>query len=273
MLVTDLDGTLLDPGGRLRGEERDTLRELAQSDVLRVVATGRNLHSARGVMPADFPVDYLVFASGAGIMDWRTQRLLAAFSLAAADVVRACDCLMTMELDFMLHHAVPENHRFHWFSHGRPNADFERRRARYHEFAEAWVPGCENDREVSQLLAIESPERDAAAVHARVAGCLSDLNVVRTTSPLDGCSTWIEIFPRTVSKSAGAAWIAARHGLAAGDVLAVGNDWNDCDLLEWAGRSFVVDNAADGLRERHATVAANDAGGVSEAVRSWLTAR
>ena len=124
----------------------------------------------------------------------------------------------------------------------------------------------------SQLVAIESREVDAAAVHAEVAAVLDGLNVVRTTSPLDHRSTWIEIFPGGVSKSAGAAWLAARHALDAGDVVAVGNDWNDCDLLAWAGCSFVVGNAVAELRARHATVAANDAGGVSEAVRCWLAA-
>ena len=155
MLVTDLDGTLLDSSGCLRAEEHGTLLELAARGVLRVVATGRNLHSARHVMTPDFPVDYLVFASGAGIMDWREQRLLAASSLAAEEVQRARDCLMDLELDFMLHHAVPDNHRFHWFSHGRPNADFDRRRARYSDFAEAWTPGCEDGRVVSLLAEVD----------------------------------------------------------------------------------------------------------------------
>ncbi|MCA8967109.1 MAG: HAD family phosphatase [Planctomycetes bacterium] len=270
MFVTDLDGTLLDPHGRLREEERATLETLARLGVPRVVATGRNLHSARRVMTPEFPVDYLVFASGAGIMDWRTQRLLATFELETAAVERACACLMERRLDFMLHAAVPDNHHFHWFSHGRPNADFERRRERYRDYAQPWQAGCERTVAASQFVAIEPPEADAAALHADIAACLSGLNVVRTTSPLDHRSTWIEIFPGSVSKSAGSAWLAARHGCDVADVLAVGNDWNDVDLLEWAGESRVVGNAVADLRARHATVAANDAGGVSEAVRGWL---
>lgn len=270
MMVTDLDGTLLDSHGRLRDDERATLEALGEAGVVRAVATGRNLHSARRAMDRDFPVDYLVFASGAGIMDWREQRLLASFSMDSADVGRALECLRALELDFMLHHAVPENHVFHWFSHGRDNADFVRRRERYLEHALPWKHGCEHDIEVSQLLAIDSGETGGAAVHGLVAARLAGLNVVRTTSPLDHRSTWVEIFPGGVSKSAGAAWLAARYALAADDVVAVGNDWNDCDLLDWAGWSFVVGNAAPELRARHRTVAANDAGGVSEAVRCWL---
>ena len=273
MLVTDLDGTLLDSQGRLPRSERRTLEALGETGVVRAVATGRNLHSARRVMAPDFPVDYLVFASGAGIMDWRAQRLLAGFHMRTEHVAAALHCLRALQLDFMLHHAVPDNHHFHWFSHGRENPDFVRRRSRYADFGLPWESGCERGRQVSQLLAIESREEvNAAELHARVAAGLAALNVVRTTSPLDGRSTWIEIFPPDVSKSAAAAWLAARHALDAGDVVAVGNDWNDCDLLEWAGSSYVVGNAVAELRARHACVAANDAGGVSEAVRSWLSA-
>ena len=71
----------------------------------------------------------------------------------------------------------------------------------------------------------------------QVASLLPDLTVIRTTSPLDHRSTWIEVFPREVSKSQAAAWLAARHGIRRGDVCAVGNDYNDRDLLEPRGRT------------------------------------
>ena len=52
-------------------------------------------------------------------------------------------------------------------------------------------------------------------------------------------------------------------------VLAVGNDYNDLDLLEWAGTAFLVDNAPDMLKNRCVSVASNDQGGVSEAIHLW----
>ena len=103
----------------------------------------------------------------------------------------------------------------------------------------------------------------------QVASLLPDLTVIRTTSPLDHRSTWIEVFPREVSKSQAAAWLAARHGIRRGDVCAVGNDYNDRDLLEWAGSSYVVANAAPELRTRHDVVAAGGHCGVAEAIRRW----
>jgi hydroxymethylpyrimidine pyrophosphatase-like HAD family hydrolase len=99
---------------------------------------------------------------------------------------------------------------------------------------------------------------------------MPDFNIIQTTSPLDGCSTWIEIFPATVSKSLASAWLAAAFGLDADQTLSVGNDYNDVDLLEWAASSFVVSNAPPDLTGRFQTVASNDDCGVAEAISKWL---
>ena len=56
LVVTDLDGTLLDSASRLGGANRRSLEGLARNGTVRAVATGRSLYSARTVMPADFPV-------------------------------------------------------------------------------------------------------------------------------------------------------------------------------------------------------------------------
>jgi hydroxymethylpyrimidine pyrophosphatase-like HAD family hydrolase len=52
--------------------------------------------------------------------------------------------------------------------------------------------------------------------------------------------------------------------------MAVGNDYNDLELLDWAEHAFVVGNAPAELRARYATVASNDDAGFSEAVRIAL---
>lgn len=78
---------------------------------------------------------------------------------------------------------------------------------------------------------------------------LTGFSVILATSPLDHESAWVEVFPRGVCKSRSAQWLASRLGIEQKDVAAVGNDYNDQDLLEWAGQAFVVENAP-GYEER-----------------------
>ena len=99
---------------------------------------------------------------------------------------------------------------------------------------------------------------------------LTGLTVIRTTSPLDGRSTWIEIFPASVSKSRTTGWLADRLGIPPARTASVGNDYNDLDLLDWSATCFVTANAPPDLRQRYPVVATNDDCGMSQAAGLWL---
>lgn len=268
MVVTDLDGTLLDSNGILRDADRDTLTRLGSAGVLRVVATGRSLYSARNVVDDAFPIDILAFSSGAGIMDWRTQTLVHAQHMASDIAIQVAHHLIEGEMDFMLHHEVPETHAFHYFRSSPVNHDFDRRCERYRDFAHPWNAEEALAREVSQFLVIEPPGREHR--HAALSRGLANVNVIRTTSPLDGSSMWVEIFPSSVCKAAAAEWIAQRFAIDPVRSLGIGNDYNDIDLLDWTAHSYLVGNAAADLQQTHRVVASNDEAGFSEAVQCWM---
>lgn len=270
IVVSDLDGTLLDSERRLRPAERATLEALGAAGVLRVVATGRSLFSALRVLDARFPIDYLVHTSGAGIVRWPDASPLSALDMDGPLASRLAARLVELELNFMLHHAIPDNHRFfvHRAFHG--NTDFERRLELYAEHATELdvarlgaVPMCQ----AVVIQREEDPSRQNELVSP-----LPELTVIRATSPLDHRSRWYEIFPRGVAKSLASAWLQERGFGVGGLCIAVGNDYNDVDLLEWADLPFVVANAPADLRRRFPSVPSNDEGGFSEAVRRGLAA-
>ena len=86
IVFTDLDGTLLNSSSQLSPRNRDMLYQLGEQNILRVVATGRSLFSARRVLTMDFPIDYLVFSTGAGIIDWKKQHILYKKNLTHNDM-------------------------------------------------------------------------------------------------------------------------------------------------------------------------------------------
>ncbi len=270
MLVTDLDGTLLDSRSALSATNRSALERLGAADVLRVVATGRSLYSAHAVIDSSFPIDYLVFSSGIGVVRWTDGELLAQHAMDPALALEATTLLTALGRDFMVHHGAPDTHRFHHSAVRSGNPDFSRRIARYEGFGEPWLGRVPDGVTVSQLLAVEPPGMPSALERVRAA--LPALTVVRTTSPLDHASTWIEIFPGHVSKSQTCEWLRRRCGVALVDVVAVGNDHNDDDLLAWAPRAYVVANGVETLRERHAVVSSNDADGFAEVAADVLRA-
>lgn len=272
MLIADLDGTLLGSDGNMTARDHHALLCLGQKGIVRVIATGRSLYSFNAIAGNDMPVDYVIFSTGAGVITFPCGRLIRNVYLDPGKVSLAVRVLMAFELDFMVHHPIPENHRFVYFWSGRDNPDFHKRLKRYGEFSQPIGPVFDQIGSASQLLAVVNRD-NSASVFAAVKSELTGFSVIRSTSPLDGKSTWIEVFAAGVSKSQCSAWLAERLNIHKDLVLAVGNDYNDQDLLEWAGTAFLVENAPDALKKRFPSVAAQNQAGVAEAVHRWLAVR
>jgi Cof subfamily protein (haloacid dehalogenase superfamily) len=270
LFVCDFDGTLLRSDRSFSTADLDVLKRLGALGIIRVIATGRSIYSLNMIDISALPVDFIVFSSGAGIMRHPGDRIIRKVSLESHEVKRAIRILRANRLDFMVHQPIPDNHVFSYFESTPDNPDFKRRIALYGQFAKPLDPTADGFGQATQLLAIVPPAENLPLLEI-IREKLPDFNVIHTTSPLDAQSTWIEIFPANVSKSLAAAWLNEALGLNSDQTLSVGNDYNDLDLLEWAGSSFVVENAPQDLKARFAVVASHDENGVTEAVERWLT--
>ena len=87
--------------------------------------------------------------------------------------------------------------------------------------------------------------------------------------------TILDILPPGCSKGAALRRLARQRGLAPEEVLAIGDNWNDLEMLEFAGRAVVVANGAPDLVElargrRWEIAPANDEDGVAQVVEGLL---
>jgi hypothetical protein len=237
IFVTDLDGTLRQDG-QIAQQDRAALTRLAGHNVLRVIATGRSLHSVRTCLEPDFPVDFLILSTGNQILNWKTGEVLFSSLLPDRAVREICHLLEELDLSFMVHDEFPDNHRFAFRRSGRRVEDFERRLALHaplgRELDDCGAPA-------SQVVAIVDAGQES--LHEHLARKLHDLSVIRATSPLDGRSVWIEIFAAAVSKADGIRRIVEHHGLRGLPVAAIGNDHNDKDMLDLAHLAYRVGNS------------------------------
>jgi len=260
IIFIDLDGTLLGTDRKVSERNLAALYKVGESAIIRVIATGRSLFSFRKAIREDFPIDYLIFSSGAGVMDWSTKELIYEEHLTAEQTAFATDLLLAEEADFMIQAAIPDNHYFLYYGKGDGNPDFHSRIAVYEKYAELLKLPWKAEKS-SQLLAVlpKGKEGDYEMLKAK----LPDLKVIRATSPLDGESAWIEIFPAHVSKGHTAQWLCDFLQIGNEASLAIGNDYNDYDMLEWAKRSLVVQNAPQKLLEKYEVIPSNDEDGVA----------
>ena len=269
LFIMDFDGTLLRSDRTFSSIDLEALEQLGELGIIRAIATGRSLYSFNTGDIGDLPLDFVIFSMGAGVLQHAGGRVVRRVSLEPHEVKRACEILKTHRLDFMVHRTIPDNHMFSYFRSNEGNDDFERRLKLYSRFAVPINETTDGFGPATQLLAVV-PDRGSAAVLEKVRSELPDYSVIRTTSPLDGKATWIEIFPNAVSKSRTAAWLAKKLKIDNRNIVSVGNDYNDLDLLEWTASSYVVDNAPVDLKNRFSGVASNNDGGVAEAAKRWL---
>ncbi|MDT5295081.1 MAG: hypothetical protein QOJ76_1961 [Acidobacteriota bacterium] len=82
----------------------------------------------------------------------------------------------------------------------------------------------------------------------------------------------LDVLHPEASKGAGLAAVAAEQGLERAEVMAVGDNFNDLEMLEYAGTGVLMGNAESALRERGRfhTTATNDEDGVAVAIERFV---
>lgn len=246
MVLVDLDGTLLNNEKQIGLSDYQTLNDLGKLNIIRVFATGRNLHSALKVLPSNTPFDYLIFSSGAGIINWKTGEMLFQSSIGKNDVLKVEHTLKILKLNFSIHLPIPENHKYYYFKGNNLPTDFDVRNSIYDGFNFELINGFPFDF-ATQFLVILPDESDFEFVGSHVEG----LKIIRATSPIDGKSVWLEIFNNDVSKAKGGIFLCNKLNISQSDTIGIGNDYNDIDLLDWTAKSFIVENAPEILRHKY----------------------
>ncbi|MFT5702543.1 MAG: hydroxymethylpyrimidine pyrophosphatase-like HAD family hydrolase [Desulforhopalus sp.] len=278
LFAVDLDGTLLTDEKRFNPRDLTALQKLRDHGYAVAIATGRSDYSFNSLMEKlqirgsnnSLAVDYVCFSTGAGLMEYPAEILMNSISLPEGDVCTIVNHLESTQLDYMIHRPVPETHYFKYRMHGGANPDFLRRLDIYSEYGSPLTQeGMSQPGEATEVLCIVPGDR-GKNVAMSLQATFPQFSVIRATSPLDGESSWIEIFAPTVSKSSSMAWLAKRLGISRQNTCAVGNDYNDEDLLSWAGKSYLVDNGPASLKKMFSVVASNNGAGTCEAISLWL---
>lgn len=267
IIFTDLDGTLLNSSRNISKANLICLEQLGKKKIVRVIATGRSFYSFRKLCTQPIPADYLIFSTGAGIINLHTGKLLFSANIEGDDIQAIASYLQSEEVDFMVHHKVPDNHHFTYWGDPRTNSDFGRRIELYRDYARGFTTPENLPKLSAQIIAIFPGNLDH---FERIRIHLENFQITRTTSPLDGRSIWMEIQPRQISKGTSAAWLCNHLGLCHTLSLGIGNDYNDISLLQYTHHSYVVANAPEDMLQAYRTTRSNNDDGFSHAAREAL---
>jgi Cof subfamily protein (haloacid dehalogenase superfamily) len=239
LLACDIDGTILAPEGELRPAVRDALATVADSGVTVVLVTGRSPWSGVAELAAQLGLPgaqmtmqgalYSVPATG------EVYRLCALSPQIYRDVLVFADWL---GIDPIV--ALVDGHRAERLTAGQPFAGHlagEADRIRY-------VPdlGVLMGDLPLRVYLPTGPDRHFAVrreARERFAGRASVV-----WSDLEG----VEILAPGVNKGGAIRWLADGAGFGIDEVAAVGDGWNDVEMLAGAGWSAVMASAPPEIR-------------------------
>lgn len=273
LLALDLDGTLLDPGGRIAAATRRAIGRAVAAGIIPVVCTGRRPRRAFPVarqLDADVPV---VCNSGA-LIKTLDERTLWRADLDRALVESAIGLLGELDhpvLSFTDRPSAEADFVVAVERTGRPLFDdFLDHNRRHAEVAPGWVE--ERERVHFHLCTIGSREAMLAVEGALVGRLPGQVQTFVQKSP-SYAGTICEILRADASK-----WTAIEHlcrlwGIAAAEVCAVGDDMNDIPMLAGAGLGVAMGHArAEVLAVADHVTASNAEDGVARLIDELLLA-
>lgn len=268
LVATDLDGTFLKNDRTISAANLQALHELGKRGIVRVVATGRNLQKVREVLTSDIPFDFVVFSSGAGVMNWRTQQHIHSQNIVFDSAQKLLRHFIQKGESFHAFYPVPDNHQHYFYRGTEPSEEFDRYFSFNKYYAEELVPDNLPQTELCQFLVIiKEDDHHFQQLKLEIEALCPEIRVIRTSSPITEGYIWIEVFHRSVSKGNGVIEVCRACEINPKLTMGLGNDYNDFDLLEFTYHSFLTENAPPKIKHRFPLVPSNEEDAFARAVQ------
>ena len=284
LLALDLDGTLLNSQGKISPKNKQAIRDAEDAGVLVTFATGRRFRDAR---PVALEVGFnapIVTHNGALVKNAETREtshhalLETDIALRVTQLGRENDADALVSIDpigdgSLIYERISKDNR--------PLREYI-----------VWarkVHGPEGAKSVHNVGSLDDEIPGSDVVHISFSGpCgtmdgleqilvneLGDsVNILATVYPrLD--FTLIDVLPPTASKATGVHHLVEVHGFHSENVMVIGDNRNDFEMLEYAGTPVVMGNATEELlvREDYHKTSTNDEDGVAMAIEEFILAK
>lgn len=259
LVALDMDDTLLNGQQEISPRTADCIRRAVAQGVTVTIATGRMFSSARPFaqgLGLDVP---LITYNGALIKGVLSGETLLHRPIAA-DVARQVLALFR-EKDWYIQTYVDDQLYV---------AELNDKVRYYENLAKvtATVLGDEfytRPQSPSKMLAMADPDQ-IAMMKETLQALLIDRLYLAVSKP-----TYLEMVNPAVNKGTALAFLADRLGIKREQVMAVGDSFNDLDMIEYAGWGVAMGNAPDAVKQQaQAVVATNTNEGVAEAFESYV---
>jgi len=267
----DLDGTLLDSQGRLPEANARAIAEAAARGIEIVVVTGRRFLSAQKIA-SELTCDVHLIASNGAVIKSRKgethyRRLLP---VATARLVLEATPEYRSSAAVIFDRPLAGQVIFERVDWDNPRtASYLRSREQVAEIAP--LTACLDGEDPVEILFLGECEEMRRAMRSLEALSIAPQYALALTEYEQRNLSMLDVLNEGVTKGSALAEWARRRGIAPGEVMAIGDNWNDREMLDFAGLPVVMENAVPELKSLGWKVTlSNDACGVADAIRTCV---
>ncbi len=243
MLALDLDETLLNKNLSISHRNIKAIKESIKHGILVILATGRMFRSAHPYAlqintNIDFPI---VVYHGAVIKTVKSNKLLNYKPVPFQEALR------------ILQFAEDEDIHVNLYLDDRLFVKEHNKNTRYYQS----IASVEVEEVGSLLEVVKNKNQDPVKLtiidmdearfeqlqHRLEAEYSSRLSIMKSRPH------FLEITAREATKGQALAFLSRQEGISPGEVIAIGDSYNDIDMLEYAGVGVAVDNAPAEVKE------------------------
>lgn len=270
LIAMDIDGTLLDSQSRLSPENIAAIGEAAAAGIEIVIVTGRRFHSARWTVDA-LPCDFHVIATNGAIVKSKDGITLQRHLLPVRIARRVLDATREFRPSAGVIFDRPRERQVIFEKIDWNGAYIGPYLSRHREFVAEVAPltDCLDEDPLEVMFLGECDMLARAMKRLENLPCAQEYTLAQTVYTHRNMSM-LDVLRRGVNKgSALEAW-AAHLGIARDEVMALGDNWNDREMLEFAGLPVAMGNCVPELHSLGCRLTlSNDANGVAHAIRKY----
>ena len=273
LVALDIDGTLLDSSSELRPAVVDAVRRARERGVEVVLATGRRFRTTRAIAEGLGLVGHAVVFNGGVVKDLASGASVEAVHLSRDIALECAETIRTVGAPVVFCDSTGGASETDILTEAHPREHALQRE--YLDFNREWLEEVDDvtapDVRPALMIASVGSREALVPLHRTLLERMGSRAEVHFLANPATNSTFVQVIPAATSKWQAVSRLAASRGIGAGEILAIGDDTNDLEMIRGAGTGVAMGNAPERVRDEADWVTAHhDEDGVARALERFV---